>query len=319
MVPILKRYSFFCEAIASINGVGQDVLDDAEIPDIAPVFGVGFLPFGEGIPQAPLAVPPGGAWYPLCLQPSPDKVRAVTLQRPLEYLPNNGNRFLVDQQVVFVLRVFPVAEGGKAAGKLAFLRFQQIRGMNLLGDILAVHLVEDVLERGDVIAFPHGVDAVVHGDVPHTVTREEVLDEVAGLQIIAAQSRQIFRYNDIDLFAFDGFQHPLQRGSLHIQPCIAVVLVNFHDLPSLLFAVGFQHGPLVGDAGALALQVVVLRQAAVDCRPVRPGQKRPHLFVHGVLHNRSPRDPDGTRSLGTLLSVYRKSGPPARQPAACRS
>ena len=146
--------------------------------------------------------------------------------------------------MVFVLRVFPVAEGGKAAGKLAFLRFQQIRGMNLLGDILAVHLVEDVLERGDVIAFPHGVDAVVHGDVPHTVTREEVLDEVAGLQIIAAQSRQIFRYNDIDLFAFDGFQHPLQRGSLHIQPCIAVVLVNFHDLPSLLFAVGFQHGPL---------------------------------------------------------------------------
>ena len=43
-------------------------------------------------------------------------------------------------------RVFPVAEGGKAAGKLAFLRFQQIRGMNLLGNVLAVHLVEDVLE-----------------------------------------------------------------------------------------------------------------------------------------------------------------------------
>src|SRR5699024_12690641 len=35
-----------------------------------------------------------------------------------------------------------------------------------------------------------------------------------------------------------------------------------------------------------SLQVVVLRQAAVDRRPVRPGQKRPHLFVHSVLHNR---------------------------------
>src|SRR5699024_11406590 len=66
---------------------------------------------------------------------APDVVGAVSFQRPRKQTPDNGSRFLVNQQVVFVLRVFLVAEGGKAAGKLAFLRFQQIRGMNLLGEI----------------------------------------------------------------------------------------------------------------------------------------------------------------------------------------
>ena len=75
--------------------------------------------------------------------------------------------------MVFVLRVFPVAEEGKAAGKLAFLRFQQIRGMNLLGNILAVHLVADVLERRNIVVVPYGVDTVIHGNIPHAVAEEE--------------------------------------------------------------------------------------------------------------------------------------------------
>ena len=57
-----------------------------------------------------------------------DVVGAVSFQRPRKQTPDNGSRFLINQQMVFVIRVFLVAEGGKAAGKLAFLRFQQIRG-----------------------------------------------------------------------------------------------------------------------------------------------------------------------------------------------
>ena len=90
--------------------------------------------------------------------------------------------------MVFVIRVFLVAEGGKAAGKLAFLRFQQIRGMNLLGNILAVHLVEDVLERRNVVVVPHGVDTVIHGDIPDAVAGEEIFNQEAGLQVIPTQS-----------------------------------------------------------------------------------------------------------------------------------
>ena len=38
------------------------------------------------------------------------------------------------------------------------LSFQKIRGMDFLGNILAVHLVQDILERGNVIVIPQGVD-----------------------------------------------------------------------------------------------------------------------------------------------------------------
>ena len=87
-------------------------------------------------------------------QPAPDKVRAVSFQRPAEDLPDNGGGFLVHQQMVFVLRVFLIPERGDTAGKLALLGFQKVRGMYLLGNILAVHLVEDVLERRNVVILP---------------------------------------------------------------------------------------------------------------------------------------------------------------------
>src|SRR5699024_9712788 len=59
---------------ASINGVGQDVLNNREVPDIPPLFGVLLLPFGKGIAQAPLAIPPGGTGHLLLLQSAPDEV-----------------------------------------------------------------------------------------------------------------------------------------------------------------------------------------------------------------------------------------------------
>ena len=36
--------------------------------------------------------------------------------------------------------------------------FQKIRGMYLLGNVLALHLVQDVLERRNVVVVPQGVD-----------------------------------------------------------------------------------------------------------------------------------------------------------------
>src|SRR5699024_6962767 len=103
---------------ASINGVGQDVLNNREVPDIPPLFGVLLLPFGEGIAQAPLAVPPGGTGHLLLLQSAPDEVGTVTFQRPREQLLHNGGRFLVHQKVVLVVRVLPVTKGRDATGKL---------------------------------------------------------------------------------------------------------------------------------------------------------------------------------------------------------
>ena len=64
-----------------------------------------------------------------------------------------GGGFLVHQQVVFVLRVFPIPKGSHTAGKLALLGFQQIQGMYLLGNILAVHLVSQPRIKNDALCL----------------------------------------------------------------------------------------------------------------------------------------------------------------------
>ena len=39
--------------------------------------------------------------------------------------------------------------------------------MYLLGNILAVHLIQDVLERRNVVVVPHGVDTVIPVSYTH--------------------------------------------------------------------------------------------------------------------------------------------------------
>ena len=50
------------------------------------------------------------------------------------------------------------------------------------------NLVEDVLERRNVVVIPHGVDTVIHGDIPDAVAGEEIFNQEAGLQVIPTQS-----------------------------------------------------------------------------------------------------------------------------------
>ena len=89
------------------------------------------------------------------------------------------------------------------------LSFQKIRGMDFLGNILAVHLIQDILERGDVVVIPQGVDTVIHGDIVDTVSWEKVLNQMPGLQIVPPQSAEVFRDDKVDLPALNGSQHSL--------------------------------------------------------------------------------------------------------------
>ena len=104
-----------------------------------------------------------------------------------------------------VLRVFAVAEWGNAAGKLPFLRFQQVGRMDSLGNILAVHLVQDIFERGNVVVLPHGVNTVIHGDIAHAVSWEEIFNELPRLQVVPPQTGKVFRNDKVYQPALNGF------------------------------------------------------------------------------------------------------------------
>ena len=78
--------------------------------------------------------------------------------------------------------------------------------MDFLGNILAIHLVQDIFERGDVVVIPQGVDAVIHGDIADTVSWEKVLNQMPCLQIVTPQSAEVFRDDKVDLPALNGSQ-----------------------------------------------------------------------------------------------------------------
>ena len=76
------------------------------------------------------------------------------------------------------------------------------------------------------------------------MTQEQLAD------IIGRDTRTVMYHEN------DG-QHP-SLDIFYIKTCEAIVLIDCHNLPSLLFAVFFQHITLVCDTGTFALQVIVL-------------------------------------------------------------
>ena len=58
---------------------------------------------------------------------------------------------LTPTKKALILSLIHISKRGKTPGKLSFLCFQKIRGMDFLGNILAVHLVQDILERGNIV------------------------------------------------------------------------------------------------------------------------------------------------------------------------
>ena len=53
----------------------------------------------------------------------------------------------------FYVRIFPVADRRHAAGEFPLFGVQQIGRMHFLGNVLGIHLVQDVLERRDVLTI----------------------------------------------------------------------------------------------------------------------------------------------------------------------
>ena len=69
------------------------------------------------------------------------------------------------------------------------------------------YVLQDILERGNVVVIPQGVDTVIHGDIADTASWEKVLNQMPGLQIVTPQSAEVFRDDKVDLPALNGSQH----------------------------------------------------------------------------------------------------------------
>ena len=164
-----------------------------------------------------------------------------------------------------VFRVAHQTIGRSAAAELALPGTGHNASQNFLGNVTAVHIVQDVLERGDVHFLPsQTVHTVRDGDIPNMVLRKENLDITTSFNIVAAKTGKVFRDNAVDFSGFNVGNHPLERRTVEIAPGVAIVHIIFIAEHSILFRKVFQHQLLVADAHTLVFAPIFQGKAAIE-------------------------------------------------------
>ena len=118
-----------------------------------------------------------------------------------------------------------------SADKLSLPLLIPLDALDLLGDVLGVHIVHDGTKWGDVVGgrVHAGVDAVQQGDIPHPLFREIPLHIMPSHNVIAAQAGQVLGDDHVDLLGFDIADHPLKVRSVKIGPAPAVINIGVVD------------------------------------------------------------------------------------------
>ena len=162
---------------ADVDRVCQNALDSGEVPDKPPSLRV--LPFKLGymVAQSLLPVPPCGAGDFFIFQPAADAVGAAAVLRQFKNPADDPCRVLVNKKMVFVLRVFAVAERGQTAGKLAGFGFCQVGRMDFLAHIPAIHLVQQRAKRRYLV-LNLAVHGIIQSDIPHLLPGEEIFTDM---------------------------------------------------------------------------------------------------------------------------------------------
>jgi len=160
---------------------------------------------------------------------------AHTIQRHSEDLPHNWSNFLVNDDLVFFRWVHLVAIHWFPANELTFTLLIPFDRLDLLGDVLCVHIIHDGAEGRDVICtgFHAGIDTVQEGDVAHPMLREVPLHVMAGHNVVAAQSGEVFGDDHIDLLGLNVRHHALEGRTVEACSAPAIVDVGVVDLQTV--------------------------------------------------------------------------------------
>lgn len=98
-----------------------------------------------------------------------------------------------------------------------------------------LYVVHQVLEgqRDGIRCAPrsHAVIAVIDGDVPDAQRREDLLQIVPGINVIAGKAAEILADGAVYPALPHVLKHPLEPGAIRVRPGVAVVfIIDFHQL-----------------------------------------------------------------------------------------
>ena len=159
----------------------------------------------------------GGTLHFFFCQDFRNFVLPIPLQHQMIDTTDNGGSFLIDDPVVFVLRVFPVAVDGMGGGMLPRGTFDFVGSGYLAGLIPQIPLVHDVQKRGELVAvLILAVHAVGDGNKMNPMLTKEYLGVKARLQVITPCPAHVLDNHPADLSGFNVGNHALPIGTLKI-------------------------------------------------------------------------------------------------------
>ena len=154
---------------------------------------------------------------------------AHTLATPQENLLNDRSRFGVHNKAVLIFGVFQITVLFPSADIFTVLHLGFQSGKDLSGNVLRIEIVDDVGERCRklrIVCNGFGIVIVVHGNKAETDERTDLFQELTGLNVVSAETREVFYDNAVNITETSRINHTLKFGSHKVCAGEAVVDIN---------------------------------------------------------------------------------------------
>ena len=193
-----------------------------------------------------------------------DPHTAPAVQRHVIDFSDHRRRLRVKDQMPPVIRVTHQSERRLPTTKLSLPGTGHTPRQHLFGNIPAVHIIQDILKGRDVhFLAGQAVNSVCNGDISYIVFGEKDFDIAAGLDIISAQSGQVFCDDTANLSRLNISNHTLKGRAVEVAACITVIHIILILEHPVFFGKVPEHKFLVANAHALIIAAIVQRDTAV--------------------------------------------------------
>ena len=176
--------------------------------------------------------------------------------------------FLVDYQLVFDFRVFPVPDGSIGTDTLSCGKLRFESGLYLAARIFRKPFIEQVFER-DKIGKPFLCVLILrNGDVAHPFFREQKFQIVVHHHMFPPETGKVFRDNAVYFSGFHIVHHALKIRAFKVRPRPAIVHIFTDYMKPLFLCVLLQDCPLCFNAYAVTIVFIVPAQSHIKRRVV---------------------------------------------------
>ena len=122
-----------------------------------------------------------------------------------------------------------------SSNELAFTLLIPLDGLDLLGNVLGIHVVHNGAEGRNIIGagLHAGVNTVQEGNVAHPMLWKVPLHVVTGHDVVTSQTAQVLGNDHVDLLGLNIADHSLKGRTVKVGSAPAIVNVGVIELQTM--------------------------------------------------------------------------------------